>query len=529
MTSLERDIFFKKAGANPFHLATLFPSLFYVFPFAKMHHHMLHHFFRGKKQIVLVLVPRGFGKTSILLYIVVLYLGIYLKYKYIFFVEETKEKARVSSMNFRNAIDPDRGSKKFLEVFGNVKGSPWSTDEVCVSSQKYGFEFYVAFRGIDTAMRGFMRDGARIQVAIVNDPEDQENKDFPDTEKIDKQLRKIQDVIIPGLQERDIYGRPGRIFWPGTTVGSDCMCLRAEGWSNVETVRYKALEVARDGTEYSTWEEMFTTASLKQKRKLFFEQGNPNGWYSEYQQEPLRQGKIKFKPPAYFTFDDLSGKVIKAKMAIDAAYSQKKSADPTGITVGGYTNDGVFRVLLSREGLYPPELFFKEMYDILMLFRKNNIEIRTISVEATAFSFVNYGWKKTPEFSNAFNGLMIPAKHPRDKKAERVIKHLLPLDYAGNFKLMEGWCEELEKQMKSFPHVSSWGCLDSAAQLVSVCIPPIVHTPDIEILDPSSPAAYLRRAEREREIAVNSGHPGSDSLLKMLMSFSSGGNVYERR
>jgi len=487
--------FFKEVADWPLKLARLFPKHFYV-PFARMHQEISISFTRGKKLITLVEIPRGAGKTTLALYIFVLFLGIWMKVDYIVVLEEVKEKANMSAMSFRDALTE---TPEFLKVFGNVRGKPWSNEYVNVKSEKFGFNFIVGFKSIDGALRGLLFKHARPQFILLNDIEDIENKDFPDPDKIKMKVDKIQNIVIPALQIKDNRGRPGRIGWLATTVGSDCVCMRAERWENVHVIKYPAL-VEVDGLngkeEKSTWEEMMSTSFLKKKREWFFSQNNPAGWFSEYQNDPRTANRLNFKSVSCFNIEDLKVKTIKIKMAIDASYSVKKSADSTGVTVGGYASDGHFYILKSIEGKFEPEVLYKLMNEIILYCAGIGFPVDSIYIEATAFGFVEYGWRHSG-YGDVFNGLISQAVHPRSAKADRVIKHLIKLDGSNKLHILPGECETLKTQMERFPYnMSSWGCIDSAAQLVSVCFAPVQPLPDREMVIPGSPMMYIRKAER---------------------------------
>lgn len=457
--------FFKRLYVNALLFAWFFPSVFYV-KFAKMHYDFVRKFLNAKKLITMAMVPRGFGKTAIAVYILILFTGIFLRVRYILVVEETESKRNKSSMNLRALV---KKSKRFMDIFGDVQGSPWSNTDCCFRSVLFGFEFFVGFSSIDGAMRGLIMEEARPQIVIINDIEDQKSEEI-DAKKVEKKIRKITRTIIPMLQEKDEFGRHGKIWWLATLIGSGCVCDQVSKWDIVEVIKYPAL----DKNGRSTWEDMFSTARLCEKRDWYVSEGKYSEWLAEYMQEAEESERVDFpKPIPIFQIDSIDVEIPRVIFSLDAAYSMSRSADPCGFSVGGYDSSGIYHVLHSFEGKYKPKVLYEKMSEEVWRFDKIGFPISLIKVEAIAFQFVVYGARHSPQKDDFKNILISEAQHPSKSKVHRITKHVLSRAIAGNL-LVEERSTQLVGQMERFPwRMKSWGAIDATALGMSIAtVPP---------------------------------------------------------
>lgn len=505
----EREVVtIKRLFQNPLRMSEFFVPKYFYRKFADMHLNTTQKFLNGKKEITMVVVPRGFGKTSLILYILLLFAGMMLKIRYIVLLEEEAQKAKESNQNIRNAITKE---KSFTDFWGDVKGSVWNDRKFQVKSEKFGFDFLVRTMSFNEAGRGLLSEESRPQLIIVNDPEDQDGL-APNPKEIGDKLHRFASVYLPALQAKDRYGRPGRVWWAATTVGEDCLCSRVMEWPNAEVVFYPAL----DENEKSTWEDMFSTDYLLERRELLFKTGQEAAWWNEFMLNPQKGKRVGFAEPfPRLNVEDLP-RGIMIRMAVDAAYSTQRHSDPTGIACGGYAPDGTFYLLYSTEGKHNAEDIIDKIAEIVTAFKTAKMPIEGIYVESLAFEFVRFSLKKS-RHKDLFEWMSISqVKHPQNAKISRIITQVLKLYNTKKF-MFVGNHPDVENQMRRFPGSKTFGAIDAVAQLIaSSHIPGSYEKKDNE-MDPRSFAAYVARRSAERSYAELIGNGKvSDPVARVL-------------
>ncbi len=454
--------FFAAMSKNPAIFGKqFFPWLFYK-PFAPFQKEIMKLFVRDLKKkgtITIVEVPRGFGKSVIIGFLLVLWVVVFMKLRYIVLISKTAPKAWQMLEDIKIGVShPD-----FKEVFGDVIGSKWSAKVAHIYSEEWDINCTIEAYGLESQLRGIRKLQDRIQLALIDDPEDDDDADNPD--RIKKKVRRITKVLEPGLQvrtEADVEREGGiipKIWWLGTPIARDCVLTRVKDFEDVKTVTYPATIEGK-----SIWEEMFPTVWLDNKRKSLFRRLEAPVWWSEYMCDPRTEAELIFREPIR-TFEpkELQDVDVPMYMAIDAAYTEKRLGCETGISVGGFSSFGTLYCFESVVGKFSPNRLASIVIDLAKKY-KTNRPILKIGIESTSFPFVRDKLREVLWEKEKMSIAISKIKHPHQPKEDRMKELIQPHEDGRIFIRKEH--KRLKEQMLNFPSFKGGSdALDSLAQL----------------------------------------------------------------
>ena len=183
--------------------------------------------------------------------------------------------------------------------------------------------------------------------------------------------------------------------------------------------------------------------SLEDKRKQF----GTIVFETEMMNNPIGNEYSVFKKEMFhrISYDEVMKKNCRVFMAIDSAISQKKSGDYTGIAINFVDREGKWNVMSFIRRMTP-----KELIDFIFEYwEKYKIEV--VGIEKTTFQmalkeFYEEEMRKRNKYPRIFE-----LKHGGTKKEERIRGALLGMYESNSINHIEGYCNELEQQLLSFP------------------------------------------------------------------------------
>lgn len=349
-----------------------FPSKF------TKHHLEIPEYFKFKQQPVVIITPRGSGKSTLILAETIRLLVTGLQ-KFLIRIEVNEDVACNEILSVQNELETN---ERLIADFGNMKGkSQWTALELTLSngSKLWG-------RGIDQPVRGLKFQQWRPTGIIYNDVEKQDQALSED--QSDNILKKLLNEALPSLSPKELGG--GFLAVVGTLLSKKAMLAQIAEHPWARTIKYPAIQghaediemvlmmVSEDSTDIGKYCSSFNTDSEedKQSQRNYFRL-NPkyipylkklkSYWPEVYPIEELLliasiSGTSAFKQEyLHITTDDLSGdlfpehwffrpqnqmyideipqqNLIRA-IALDPSHKEGKTNDSKAFVIGVYSVD----------------------------------------------------------------------------------------------------------------------------------------------------------------------------------------------
>lgn len=454
-------------------------SLFFR-PFAEFHEDILDQLMHYKKPITQVLVPRGYGKTKIVL-LFILWSIVVNKRAYVVITSNGQRKAKQNLRDLKRMIEDE----DFSEFFEIEQGNEWNQDVATFSYITGGtkHEVRIESRGLKQQTFGLCEGEHRPDLILLDDISSLEivrNKDLLDN--LETQIR--QD-IYPGLSTSDKMGRPGMIINIATPHDPDDIVYRLQKWKICNTIIYPI--ISPEGKPL--YEALHNREDLAALEATYIESGNVSGWYAEMMMDPLKDIALRFNEDSLSEVSKNTANTLVRKrkatirIIVDMAYTERTWSDFCGISVVAYFKDSQSIVLQSIKGKYSPEKFFEKLKDLSILYHK---ELDCIYCESKMLEFIRYFLHQW-SIENKWPMDILPIADRGRSKHSR-IGMLVPYVNRGYMQFVENENSALKKEMFSWSGGGTkkgYDVLDSLAYHVMFLIPTEVEETQSKHLHPS--------------------------------------------
>ncbi len=457
-----------------------FPHMFTT-PFGSFHKDLIKSFMTSKKSITIAKIPRGFGKSTIISFLLAIWLIFVKGMKYIVLISKTQDMAEDMLNDIKVAVTHHR----FVAIFGDVIGTKWNEKQAHIYCPEWGIDAIIGAKGLDTHLRGTKKGANRIDYAIIDDPESDDETENPRT--LSKRVTWISKVLEPALTENEtrgigknlVHNFYGKIWWLGTPIGEDCVVNRVAKYPDVKLVTYPALVTTDKMAKKlgvkkgcSIWEDKFTTEELMDKRQKLISRGEAEVWWSEFMVDPRGTTDITFRGSNnYFINADVTHIDIPMCLAIDLAYGESRKHDKASGAVGGFSSDRKLYQFGSIRFSKNPETFLNEIVEVLKYYDSIDRPINRIGVESLAFKMYKMNMRNKIFDELGIYPYIVELKHKSIPKINR-IQRLIPFHQDGSF-LIKRNMEILIEQMDRFPSFKGGiDDLDSSAYLLDLAIKP---------------------------------------------------------
>lgn len=405
------------------------------------------------KKFTLVMVPRGFGKTTTI-NAANLYALCYKECKFLLYVSESGPHSQAQLKNVKNELE---GNNKIKVVFGEQRpqqrsGAKWTEDWAqCTNGVN------LVARGRGAQIRGLLLDGFRPDRVMVDDVEDDESV------KTEDQRQKVREwayrTLLPALQEEE-EEEDVTLIATGTLLHSEALLAILRQDPEFNTVVLEAID--RDGDPL--WPEHMDLEDLERKKTSFALAGMLAGYYLEYHNSVRADETAKFRKE-FFIYTPPEQKLIKA-LAVDPAISEKKGADFFALAVTGMDDRGIHHVLdvMMKRGVPP-----REQVDLIFRYSTTFFPVHFHGIEAVAFQRALIHLVQEEMFSRNHYFEVVPILHGATGKVERVEGILQPR-YAAGYMRHSRQFPEYEKQLLDWPRGKRDGP-DVVAMAISLCDP----------------------------------------------------------
>lgn len=341
-------------------------------------------------------------------------------------------------------------------------------DNLELYEAKSGFTF--SAKGIDTGVLGLTNsENIRPDCLLLDDIEKGEANYSPYQAK--KRLTEVLDTLLP-MNPRAAIFFVGTVTMPDSIVHKLVKSVvypkeRHESWIKSEKfqVHYlKPIVVKPDGTERSTWPEVFPL-------EFFKEQEHTREYKKNYLNLPV-SGDEEYWGQEDFTYDEIK-EADRVLLQIDPAVTSKRESDQTGFAVIAYKKghteveeDLTVTTVPARCEVrevvgyrLPPEQLRKKALQMLVKYP----EIEAIRIE------VNQGGDTWKAIFKDMPVRVIVHRESIPKKTRAL--HLLNF-YQSNRVLHRKYFRDLEEQMMSFPHVHHDDLIDAVGAGVHFFLAP---------------------------------------------------------
>lgn len=281
----------------------------------------------------LVMMPRGFSKTTLVGIACVLYLILYKDYKFPVYISETAPHAKTQLLNVKREIE---SNSRLISVFGALKpdqrgGSKWSEDFI----QPLNDSAVIA-RGRGGQIRGSNVGGVRPDLILFDDVEDQESVNT--SEQRQKTKEWFYGAVIPAQDEMN---EEATICGLGTLLHSESLLMGLMQDPEWTVIKFGAKDRQGD----LLWADKMDEEKLERKKLSYARNGLLHLYYREYFNDLTSADTQKFKQEHIRVFLTPMDEIEHRALALDPAISDKRTADYASMAVVGMTGKGHIKVL----------------------------------------------------------------------------------------------------------------------------------------------------------------------------------------
>lgn len=405
----------------------------------------------------LIMLPRGFAKTTIAGNAVPLYDIGYQNFEFGTYVSEANPHAELQLSNIKNEIE---GNLRFRYVFGALRpdrtsGLPWASGEFETTTGTY----FVS-KGRGSQIRGLLHKGKRPQKVICDDLED---KEAVSTELQRTKTRQwAYGDLLPALGELD---PSSTITVLGTLLGAECLLKTFAADPQWTVIRFGAYD--RQGE--LLWPENLSEEKLQIKKKSFALAGELHTFYLEYHNEERSPETQLFKPE-YFVrgVPGENDGALHTAIYMDPAISEADRADEAAIYVAGMAGKSgrIFVLDEFHARGASPRVLIDEFFRLHKRWKCVQAGIEGVAYQAALVHLCREEMFRKKHYFEVES-----VKHTNKQSKERRIKGILHPRYASGYIVHTRVYPELETQLLDFGTARHDDHPDALAGCVSLLDP----------------------------------------------------------
>lgn len=303
----------------------------FTVPFVDMHKDMIVAILNPILYRLLMLAPRGTGKSTFLVFGVILWLSLFdshLKHKggaTIYLVSKTLSSAidRIGTLKWEI-----ENNEAFRAVYGNLKGSKWGAEEIHLYSKELGIDVTILARGTGQQIRGAKKKHARPYLILGDDIESDEDAVNPT--QIEKNSKWLNKEVIGALSKHP----RGRIILIANLLAEGSFTHRLSTSDNWHTLFYSAMK--QDGS--MLFPDMYPEEVFLEEMRIAEEDGELKSFWLETMNLPYDQvsSSLSWTDIKYFQSSEIEAREVheefKAYVIIDPSFSDAKGSHYTGIS-----------------------------------------------------------------------------------------------------------------------------------------------------------------------------------------------------
>ena len=423
--------------------------------FATVHKYIIDRINQTKKLIIVVQVPRRFGKTKIISFGFIIWSIAFKKVRYVLHISNNLEEKGEQIMR-----DLQRGfkSKKFVRLFGDWQGKFWGKHKIHLYSEKWHIDTVIEMRGWDQSVFGASEWKNRPDLIIIDDAETM--KSIRNKEQINQMLEKFKTEIIPAAETKDEQGRRAKIIIIGTPLApyTFLTVISGDEWRDyVELLKFSAIvdskKIPGMGEKLdlpegaSIWEVRWSTMDLHKEMQFWIDTNSYATWLSQFMMDPISDTPMRFDPDKKkeIKFSEVQ-KLIKGGRVVttcDMAYTERTQNDPIGTTTALHLPGSRIIYLESFSGRMSADKLFEHLYAL-----KKKYEMAgeyTTAIESKVFQLVKRYFYEIEVRSGHLLEVLPLEDHNRNKNDR--IAMLIPYYEVGLLEFVEGKNKPLYSEM----------------------------------------------------------------------------------
>lgn len=402
-----------------------------------------------EKKKKLGLLPRGHLKTSLGSITNSIWTLLNDKRKRILIASFNWDYARKVLSEIRGKFESDR----FMELFGDMRGSPWNDDEIRLSGVERRKEPSITTTGLERTITGMHFD-----LIILDDIVSRENiGTMEQIEKAKMYYRDILDILEPNgeiliLGTRwhffDLYGW---ICNPESGLEKDFQIITRQITEDGRFIypnkfnREVLDTLIRNKTEYEVSCQYFNNP-VPDEERIFKVKNVMNYWRGELD-------------PRRYVF-----------VAIDPASSKKKDSDYTGIVVVAAEPNRKLKVL---EAIQKKLNTGERVNEYLRIIEKYRPNLKKFGIEKTGFQESDIFFLQQKLNENPENRFFITELIPKQQSKLSRIEALQPFFERGDIQILPEH-SVLQKQLLDFPKCDKFDVADALAYILEMVYYPYV-------------------------------------------------------
>jgi len=408
---------------------------------------------------VLIVAPRGIGKSSII------QLGfpskqiLFRESRFIVPISYSAAHSVSRSENLKRHLTQDALIKS---LFGDMRSDVFSK-EMWVAEVDDGdgnkYRCGILPRGVGQQVRGLLFDDDRPDLILVDDIEHPENMPSED------QRKKYWEWFHADVCNSIDRGKKNwRIIVIGTLLHQDSLIAKLMDDPEWTTVH---LEICDDSYK-SLWPEFISDEEIEKMVEGHRRRGTLHIFYKEYRNICQADETATFKEEYFHPYSEIERMPSKDPnvenvVLVDPAKTVEVHSAETGIVGVGYngvSNEWLVRDVVAAK-LHPDEIY-EEAINMC-----ERIDAKILGIEVTSLNeFVTYPFRNELLRRGLGHIEFIELK-ARGKKEERV-KALIPFYRQGLVKHNIACCGPLEAQLMGFPRSRRWDLMDALAYMVEL-------------------------------------------------------------
>jgi hypothetical protein len=398
-----------------------------------------------KSNTILIMLPRGFAKTTIM-NAMVLYYICFQERKFPFYLSASGSHSATQLRSIRVQLE---SNAVIHAVFGNLvpdrtDGKKWTDNFIQTT---HGIS--VMARGRGGQVRGSNVSGQRPDLFIIDDVENEES--VISNEQRQKTRKWFYEAVVPALPALD---DSAGIVVCGTQLHFDGLLTYLAADPDWVTINFGVTDKQGD----PLWPENMNLVDIENRKASFQRVGNLAGFYREYYNMIKDEDTALFKQ-SYFQYRILGrNEFAGVALVYDPAISKKDKADYSTFAVVGMAKDGALDVLesIGQRGMTPREAV-DMLFELYRIWRPSRVGVEAIGYQR---SFIHLAREEM-----ARRGLFFEIEaitHGRVAKEDR-IRGVLQPRYAAGFIWHRKAFPFLESQLLDFPYAKHDDFPDSVA------------------------------------------------------------------
>lgn len=410
-----------------------------------------------------VVMPRGFGKTSIINACNIIK-TVYKLRKFIVYISETATHANKQLDNIKRELT---SNEKIIKVFGVQK--PARNDDEIWRQDFFETTGGVAFagRGRGGQVRGLLHNSTRPDDITIDDVEDKESVETDD------QRQKTKDWFWGDVMPAGNQITKDTVFnMVGTLLHKEALIPSLIGDPSWISVVFGAL----DPTGEPIWPEYMDEVGINAMKLTYARQGKLALFYMEFLSKLTVGEGAKFKGPFRYQLM-VKTEFIARALVIDPAISKKENADFCALGVTGITERGQHHVLdmHGEKGMSPRDQIEK-FFELHFLWDTTHNGVESIAYQMALVHLIREEqFRKAKQFGPKAYFEVFPITHGQQGKIPRVEGILAPR-YTAGYITHQKIFPELETQLLEWPNDKK-----DFPDVVAMCI---------SLLDPFAATAF---------------------------------------